>query len=96
MRTLRQFADTARRAYVLDNPSLTLAEMLREMPDSMYTTEHHAYVMELASDKGTAFSAHMLNSFYRTYGGNAMRILFKFHPHVRPLYYVHPDFRTKE
>lgn len=91
MLTLRQYADQQRRVYITENEGITLAEMRREQSDSWYRESYHAYVAGLV--KTTTLTARQLDNYYRTFGGNELRLLLKFNPDCAPLYYVHPDFR---
>jgi hypothetical protein len=92
MQTFKQFVTTTRKNMAREC-EVTIKEVTGCYPDHYFRQDYAQYVEELAKDKETRFTAQFLNQYYNTFGGNALRVLLKFYPHVRPEYYVHPDCR---
>ena len=92
MQTFKQFV-TAERKTMARDCETTIKEVTECYPEHTFKQAYAQYVEELAKDKEARFSTVFLNQYAATFGGNALRVLLKFYPHIRPMYYVHPDCR---
>lgn len=91
MLTLKQFAEFRRQEYARSTDGVTIKMMRDEYPDNAYLQDYADYVQQCA--KYEVFTKRQLDHYYAVFGGNALRVLLKFHPNVAPEYYTHPDFR---
>ena len=70
--TLKQYADATRRAYVRENPGITLREMREQISDESYAVDYFADV-ENAIEAGAMFPA----SIWRTWPKSFRHDIFR-------------------